>query len=146
PTTREASTTSLPPPAPACAGSNPRRPDSVPTPKSLPGRLIPSCRDPHGSVSCAVPSAGAAGRRPWWGGDRRWVSGSAVGIGSVGPGAAGRLLLAHQPDDAPDRPLFGVSHPAAHRVIDTLGPLLALAPVRRRGVDHVSIVDGTLIP
>ncbi len=29
-------------------------------------------------------------------------------------------------------PLFGVSHPAAHRVIDTLGPLLALAPARRR--------------
>lgn len=26
-------------------------------------------------------------------------------------------------------PLFGVSHSAAHRVIDTLGPLLALAPV-----------------
>ena len=27
-------------------------------------------------------------------------------------------------------PLFGVSHAAAHRVIDTAGPLLALAPVR----------------
>jgi hypothetical protein len=43
-------------------------------------------------------------------------------------------------------PLFGVSHPAAHRVIDTLGPLLALAPVRRRRVDQIAIVDGTLIP
>src|SRR5689334_9746344 len=43
-------------------------------------------------------------------------------------------------------PLFGVSHSAAHRVIDTLGPLLALAPVKRRRVDQVSIVDGTLIP
>jgi hypothetical protein len=43
-------------------------------------------------------------------------------------------------------PLFGVSHSAAHRVIDTLGPLLALAPVRRRPVDQVTIVDGTLIP
>jgi hypothetical protein len=43
-------------------------------------------------------------------------------------------------------PLFGVSHSAAHRVIDTLGPLLALAPVRRRRVDQVTIVDGTLIP
>ncbi len=41
-------------------------------------------------------------------------------------------------------PLFGVSHSAAHRVIDILGPLLALAPVRRRRVDQVSIVDGTL--
>jgi hypothetical protein len=43
-------------------------------------------------------------------------------------------------------PLFGISHSAAHRVIDTLGPLLALAPVRRRSVDQVTIVDGTLIP
>lgn len=29
-------------------------------------------------------------------------------------------------------PPFGVSHSAAHRLIDTLGPLLALAPARRR--------------
>jgi hypothetical protein len=43
-------------------------------------------------------------------------------------------------------PLFGASHSAAHRVIDTLGPLLALAPVRRRPVDQIAIVDGTLIP
>ncbi|MBM0257096.1 transposase family protein, partial [Micromonospora sp. 4G55] len=28
-------------------------------------------------------------------------------------------------------PLFGVSHSAAHRVIDTLAALLALAPVRK---------------
>jgi hypothetical protein len=43
-------------------------------------------------------------------------------------------------------PLFGVSHSAAHRVIDTIGPLLALAPVRTRRVDAVAIVDGTLVP
>jgi hypothetical protein len=43
-------------------------------------------------------------------------------------------------------PLFGVSHSAAHRIIDTLGPLLALAPVRKRRVDQVTIVDGTLVP
>jgi hypothetical protein len=43
-------------------------------------------------------------------------------------------------------PLFGVSHSAAHRVIDSIGPLLALAPVRKRRVDAVAIVDGTLIP
>ncbi|MEU1745337.1 transposase family protein [Micromonospora arida] len=43
-------------------------------------------------------------------------------------------------------PLFGVSHSAAHRVIDTLGPLLVLAPVRRRPVNQIAIVDGTLIP
>jgi len=29
-------------------------------------------------------------------------------------------------------PLFAVSHSAVHRVLGTLGPLLALAPVRRR--------------
>ncbi|SIM54502.1 transposase family protein [Micromonospora cremea] len=43
-------------------------------------------------------------------------------------------------------PLFGVSHSAAHRVIDALGPLLALAPVRRRPLEQIAIVDGTLIP
>jgi hypothetical protein len=43
-------------------------------------------------------------------------------------------------------PLFGVSHAAAHRVIDSIGPLLALAPLRRRRSQDVAIVDGTLIP
>src|SRR3954451_17894797 len=43
-------------------------------------------------------------------------------------------------------PLFGISHSAVHRVIDTLGPLLALAPGRRRAREHVAIVDGTLVP
>ena len=42
--------------------------------------------------------------------------------------------------------LFGVSHSAAYRAIDTLGPLFALAPVRRRPKGQVAIVDGTLIP
>lgn len=43
-------------------------------------------------------------------------------------------------------PLFGISHSAVHRVLDTLGPFLALAPVRKRRVDQVAIVDGTLVP
>lgn len=43
-------------------------------------------------------------------------------------------------------PLFGISYPAAYRAIDSLGPLLALTPVRRRRHDQVAIVDGTLIP
>jgi DDE superfamily endonuclease/Helix-turn-helix of DDE superfamily endonuclease len=43
-------------------------------------------------------------------------------------------------------PLFGVSHSAVHRVLDTIGPLLALAPVRHRPRGQVAIVDGTLIP
>lgn len=42
--------------------------------------------------------------------------------------------------------LFGISHSAVHRVLDTLGPLLALAPVRRRPRGQVAIVDGTLVP
>jgi hypothetical protein len=33
-------------------------------------------------------------------------------------------------------PLFGVSHSAAHRVIHTLSPLLALALTRRRPTDQ----------
>jgi hypothetical protein len=44
------------------------------------------------------------------------------------------------------RPLFGVPHSAAHRVVDPIGPLLTLAPVRNRRVDAVAIVDGTLVP
>ncbi|WP_432987274.1 transposase family protein [Dactylosporangium sp. CA-233914] len=43
-------------------------------------------------------------------------------------------------------PLFGVSHSAAHRVIDSLGPLLTLLPVRRRPAKQIAVVDGTLIP
>jgi hypothetical protein len=44
-------------------------------------------------------------------------------------------------------PLFGVSKSAAGRVVDHLGPYLALSPVtgRHRG-DTVLIVDGTLVP
>ena len=43
--------------------------------------------------------------------------------------------------------LFGVSKSAAHRVVDHLAPLLALAPIRRPlGPDTVLIVDGTLVP
>jgi DDE superfamily endonuclease len=43
--------------------------------------------------------------------------------------------------------LFGVSKSAAHRVVDHLAPLLALAPVTgRHGPDTVLIVDGTLVP
>jgi hypothetical protein len=43
-------------------------------------------------------------------------------------------------------PLFGISHSAVHRVLDTLAPLLALAPARRRPREQVAIVDGTLVP
>jgi hypothetical protein len=43
-------------------------------------------------------------------------------------------------------PLFGVSHSTAHRVIETLGPLHAPAPARRRPRDQIAIVDGTLVP
>lgn len=43
-------------------------------------------------------------------------------------------------------PLFGISHAAAHRVVDTLSALLALAPVHRRDPEEVCIVDGTLVP
>jgi hypothetical protein len=43
--------------------------------------------------------------------------------------------------------LFGVSKSAAHRVVDHLAPLLALAPVtRRHGPDTALNVDGTLVP
>lgn len=43
-------------------------------------------------------------------------------------------------------PLFGVSKSAADRIIDQLGPLLALQPRKRFRKDTVLIVDGTLAP
>jgi hypothetical protein len=43
-------------------------------------------------------------------------------------------------------PLFGVSKSAADRIIDHLGPMLALQPRKRFAKDAVLIVDGTLIP
>ena len=43
--------------------------------------------------------------------------------------------------------LFGIRTAAVHRIIDRLGPFLALAPARRKyGPDTVLIVDGTLVP
>ncbi len=39
-----------------------------------------------------------------------------------------------------------MSYSAAYRVIDTIGPLLALAPAKRRPRDQIAIVDGTPIP
>ncbi|MFD4592781.1 transposase [Streptomyces rubiginosohelvolus] len=42
--------------------------------------------------------------------------------------------------------LFGVSKSAADRIIDHLGPLLALRPRKQFAKDTVLIVDGTLVP
>ncbi|GAA3661204.1 transposase [Streptomyces fenghuangensis] len=43
-------------------------------------------------------------------------------------------------------PLFGVSKSAAGRIIDHLGPILALQPRKRFAKGTVLIVDGTLVP
>ncbi|MFI1285198.1 transposase [Streptomyces sp. NPDC020858] len=43
-------------------------------------------------------------------------------------------------------PLFGVSKSAADRIIDHIGPLLALKPRRRFAKGTILIVDGTLVP
>ncbi len=43
-------------------------------------------------------------------------------------------------------PLFGVSKSAADRIIDHLGPMLALQQRKRFRKDTVLIVDGTLVP
>ncbi|MFE6872742.1 transposase [Kitasatospora sp. NPDC057692] len=43
-------------------------------------------------------------------------------------------------------PLFGVSKSAADRIINHIGPLLALKPRRRFRKDTVLIVDGPLVP
>ena len=43
-------------------------------------------------------------------------------------------------------PLFGVSKSAADRIIDRLGPMLALQGRKQFTKDTVLIVDGTLVP
>lgn len=43
-------------------------------------------------------------------------------------------------------PLFGVSKSTADRIIDHLGPMLALQPRKRFAKGTVLIVDGTLVP
>ncbi|MET8169795.1 transposase [Streptomyces sp. NPDC005329] len=43
-------------------------------------------------------------------------------------------------------PLFGISKSAADRIIDHLGPVIALEPRRRFAKGAVLIVDGTLVP
>ncbi len=43
-------------------------------------------------------------------------------------------------------PLFGVSKSTAGRVINHLGPLLALRPRQQFTKDTVLIMDGTLVP
>jgi hypothetical protein len=43
-------------------------------------------------------------------------------------------------------PLFGISKSTADRIIDRLGPLIALQPRRRFAKGTVLIVDGTLVP
>ncbi|MFG3155371.1 transposase family protein [Streptomyces sp. NPDC048219] len=43
-------------------------------------------------------------------------------------------------------PLFGISKSAADRIIDHLGPMLALQSRKRFAKDAVLIVDGTLVP
>lgn len=60
------------------------------------------------------------------------------------PRPAGGRLLADQLRQL--APLFGVSKSAADRIIDDLGPKLALRPRKRFAPDTVLIVDGTLVP
>ena len=41
-------------------------------------------------------------------------------------------MLPDQPHDAQLAPLFGIRPAAVHRIIDRLGPFLALVPARRK--------------
>jgi hypothetical protein len=43
----------------------------------------------------------------------------------------------------PPGPLFGISHSAVHRMVDSLETLLALSPVRRRKTDQIAIDANT---
>lgn len=69
------------------------------------------------------------------------------GVCRLLPGAGGGCLLPHEPHHEL-APLFGVSPATVCRVIQRLGPLLALEPALRPvdTTDRLWIVDGTLIP
>jgi hypothetical protein len=69
-----------------------------------------------------------------------------VGPATGGPGAAHRRILAHRPHPAPTGTAVRVSKYAAGRIIDHLGPALALQQRKRFRTDTVLIVDGTLVP
>lgn len=60
------------------------------------------------------------------------------------PRAPRRRILANQLDFAPAAPLFGISKSAADRIIDHIGPLLALKQRQRFSASNV--LDGTLVP
>ena len=63
-----------------------------------------------------------------------------------GPGVVGGGVLANKSDDAQER--SAVRYLALGRAPGRrqLGPLLALAPVRKRRIEEVAIVDRTLVP
>lgn len=63
-----------------------------------------------------------------------------------GPGVAGQGYWRTNLTLRQLAPLFGVSKSTAGRVINHLGPLLALQPRRRFAKGTVLIVDGTLVP
>ena len=99
----------------------------------------------HRFVGAAVPQSGAdRGRR---GGEQTGDGGRRWGLS-----LADRVLLVavYYRTNLTYRQvalLFGVSKSAAHRVVDHLAPLLALAPVTgKHSPDTVLIVDGTLVP
>jgi hypothetical protein len=59
------------------------------------------------------------------------------------------LVAAYWPTNLTIRqlaPLFGISKSAADRIIDHLGPVIALQPHKRFAKGAVLIVDGTLVP
>ncbi|EID56304.1 hypothetical protein SacxiDRAFT_4116 [Saccharomonospora xinjiangensis XJ-54] len=101
----------------------------------------------HGVRAGSVPQTGAGRGDVWWWRDRRWSFWSSVvaGLGrsgAVGPATYWWTNLRMRRFGR----LFGVSRSAAHRVIDTSGPLLALAPVRKRRIDVIAMVGGILAP
>lgn len=71
--------------------------------------------------------------------------GAAVGVGSAGPGAAGRGVPAHQPDDAPDR--AAVRRLALRRTSrhPHPQPVAGIGPDPPTADRSATIVDGTLI-
>lgn len=101
----------------------------------------------HRAIAADVSAAGRPGRTP----RRKLVADGIKGRQWSLPLADRVLLVAtYYRTNLTTRqlaPLFGVKTAAAHRIIDRLGPFLALAPARRKyDPDTVLIMDGILVP
>lgn len=145
-----------------CARALPRWASSPPSSHSPDSRTGPTCRWNGHGVTGVITASESSWIAPFSGLSPRCFGKlvTAIRRESAADGRRGRpwglpledrilLVAAYWRTNLTMRqiaPLFGVSKSAEDRIIDHLGPLLALQPRKRFRKDAVLIVDGTLVP